>query len=438
MAEQWRNSWRDRQRAEAGSAEGVPRDQASVATPLMAMQNNLSRRRATVSNNQKQGGRNKEPGFWIIVFMVVCLVGGLAVYIISTYLPNAAPGAAHVVPPSNETAQPALSLQGPQSATIKQAQILILHGEHFGANDTITFLLDGSTPIKDENGKIISVQATNAGRFDVPIPIQGSNWSVDSHYIQAVDDRTKQNAYLNIVVSPASTPEVTSPNLALSIQGKSVKKLTFNAVVGHGANQQRITLTNTSGSKLHWTATANADHNLSWLLIDDNHTAGNLGISGTDSIGISILTAGLKSNPPTDPYTGQIVFTINGQKQLTLPVELQLANPQPEIVSSPNPVVALLGARKTCQLTALTLINLGNSFIDWTLVPYDHNTKDHIQFMANGQSVTQGMLPPSGESGDTKILNLQCNGVSAGDTYKFTLYAGSASWLITIFIRTSS
>jgi hypothetical protein len=431
MAERWRNSWRDRQRDEAGSAEGVSRGQSSVAIPLMARQNS---RRATMSNNQKQGGRYKELGFWITVFLMVCLVAGLAVYIISIYLPNAVSGAAHVVPPS-ETAQPALSLQGPQSATIKQAQTLILHGEQFGANDTITFLLDGSTPIKDENGKIISVKASNAGRFDVSIPIQGSDWSADSHYILAVDDRTKQNAYLNIVVSPASTPEVTSPNLALSMQGKPVIKLTFNAVVGQGdPNQRRVTLTNTSRSPLHWTAMANAVHNLSWLLINDNHTSGNLNIGGTDSVGIGVLTAGLKSKPLTDPYTGQIVFTINGQEQLTLPVELQVADPQPEIVFSPNPVVALLGAGKTCQLTALTLINLGNSFINWTLVPYDQNTKDRIQFMANGQIVTQGTLAPSGESGDTKILNLQCNGVSAGDTYKFTMYAGSASWLVTIFI----
>ncbi len=438
MAERWRNSWRDRQRAEAGPAEGVSRGQAAVAAPLMAMQNGLSHRHATVSNNQKQSRRNKALGFWVTVFLLVCLVGGLGVYIISTYLPNAVSGAAQVVPPS-ETAQPALSLQGPQSATIKQAQTLILHGEHFGANDTITFLLDGTTPIKGENGKIISVQASNAGRFDVPIPIQGSDWSVDSHYILAVDDRTKQNAYLNIVVSPASTPEVTSPNLALSMQGKPVQKLTFNAVVGQGdPNQQRVTLTNTSRSPLHWTATANAVHNLSWLLINDNHTSGNLDISGTDSIGIGVLIAGLKSNPSMHPYTGQIVFTINGQEQLTLPVELQVADPQPEIVFSPNPVVALLGAGTTCQLTALTLINLGNSFINWTLVPYDQNTKDRIQFMANGQSVTQGMLAPSGDSGDTQLLNLQCNGVSAGDTYKFTMYAGSASWLVTIFIRTSS
>ncbi|HKV00932.1 MAG TPA: hypothetical protein VJQ26_02340, partial [Ktedonobacteraceae bacterium] len=49
--------------------------------------------------------------------------------------------------------------------------ILTLHGEHFGANDTITFLLDSTTPIKDENGNIISVRASDSGGFDVLIPI---------------------------------------------------------------------------------------------------------------------------------------------------------------------------------------------------------------------------------------------------------------------------
>jgi hypothetical protein len=349
------------------------------------MRNSLARKRTVVSNKQKQNGRNKKLGFWISVFLRVCLIGGLGAYIISTYVPNSVSGTAHVVPLS-ETSQAVLSLQGPQTATIKQGQILTLHGEHFGANDTITFLLDSTTPIKDESGNIKSVRASNAGGFAVLIPIQESDWPAGTHYIQAVDTGTKQKAYLNIVVSPASAPEATSQNLALSTQGKPVKKLTFTAVVGQGnPDQQRVTLTNTSGLLLHWTATANADHNLSWLVIDDNHTAGNLDISGTDSIGISVLMAGLKSNP-----------------------------------------------------TALLLTNLGNSFINWTLVPYDSNTTDRIQFIANGQTAMQGVLATSGNSGDTQILNLKCNGVSAGNTYKFTMYAGSSSWLVTISVRASS
>jgi len=216
---------------------------------------------------QKQSGQNKKPGFWITFFLMACLVGGLGAYIISTYLSNSVPGTLHIVPPS-EIAQPTLGLQRPQSATIEQGQTLLLHGEHFGANDTITFLLDFTTSIKDDHGKIIAVRASNSGRFDILIPVQGSDWSAGPHSIQATDNRIQQNAYLNIMVSPASTLETTSQNLALSMQDKAVKKLLFHAVIGQeNPNQQRVTLTNTSGSQLHWMVTAIADHNFSWLLI---------------------------------------------------------------------------------------------------------------------------------------------------------------------------
>ena len=386
---------------------------------------------------EKQSGQNKKIGFWISVSLRACLVGGLGVFIISTYAARSASGTARIVPPG-ETSQPALSLQGPQSATTKQGQILTLHGEHFGVGDTISFLLDSTTPIMDENSKIISVRTSNTGEFDVRIPIQGLGWSAAPHSIQALDNRTEQNAYLNLVVSPASIPETTNKNLALSLQGEPVKKLIFHAVIGQdNHNQQRVTLTNTSGLPLPWTAAAIADHNLSWLVIDDNHTAGNLNISGTDSIGISVLIAGLKSNPVSHPYTGQIVFTMSGQGQLTLPVELQVADPQSEMVFSPNPA-ALLKAGNTCKLTALTLLNLGKSFITWKLVPYDPNARDHIQFIAEGRPMVQGLLATSGTPGDTQVLHVNCQGVSAGDMYKFTLYANGVSSLVAISIRTSS
>ena len=377
------------------------------------------------SNKKKHSRRNREWGFWIIVSLMACLNAGLGAYIVSSYIPKSVSSAA-----PGETKQPALSLQEPQSATITPGQLLLLRGEHFGANNTITFLLDSTTLIKDKNGQIISVRATNSGSFAVSIPVQGSDWTADQHYIQAVDNRTKQSAYLNIVVSPASTPETSSQNLALSIN-----KLLFNAVIGQGnPNQQRIILTNTSGSQMQWTGTAIADHNLSWLVMDDNHTAGTLDINGTDSISIGVLIVSLKINPPAHPYTGQIVFTIDGQEQLVLPVELRIGDTQSEIVFSPNPGVAPLRAGNTCQPIPLTLINLSGSFINWTLVPYNPGTRQHIQFIANGQTVTQGMLAPSGAPGGTQVLSLKCNDVSAGNTYEFTMYAGNSSWLVTIVI----
>jgi hypothetical protein len=384
-------------------------------------------------NEQKQSTRNKEPSFWITISVLACLIGGLGAYIASTYLFNPASKTTPVPWPSAST-QPSLSLRGPLSATIKQGQVLTLHGEHFRANAPISFLLDSTLSIKDKNNQNTSARASSRGDFDTSIPIQGPDWSAKPHYIQGIDNLTRQSAYLSVVVSPASTPVTTSQNLALSIQGTSVQGLTFHAVLGQEyPDQQRVTLTNTSGSPLHWTVTTNADNNLAWLVVDDNHLAGNLDINGTDSIGISTLIRALKAN---STYKGQIVFTINRQEQLLLPVELHMADTQSEIVFNPNPV-AIVGAGNTCPGTTFTLINVGNAFINWTLSP-SPAVKNHIRFTANGQSVTQGQLASSGVDGDTQLLKLECSGVSAGESYDFVMYAGPIQAPVTITIQASS
>src|SRR5205085_1780603 len=202
-------------------------------------------------------------------------------------------------------------------------------------------------------------------------------------------------------------------------------------------DQQRVTLTNTSGAVLQWAATAIVDNNLSWLVIDDNHTSGNLHISGTDSIGISVLPTGLKSS--STAYKGQILFTINGKEQLTLPVELQVVDAQAEVIFSPNPLTGIVNpANGTCKSgTTLTLINLGSAVITWTL-KFDTTTQSHISFLLDNKAGTTGLLQPSGLAGDTQVLTLQCNNVHAGDTYQSTLYANNLQWPVVVLIRTPS
>jgi hypothetical protein len=91
-AERWRESWRDRQRAEAGPAIDVSRGQASVPEPLMAMQQSLARIRAVILTSREEENKQETGiGFWIIVGVLICLILALAAYIISTYLPGAQP-----------------------------------------------------------------------------------------------------------------------------------------------------------------------------------------------------------------------------------------------------------------------------------------------------------------------------------------------------------
>ncbi len=430
-AEHWRNSWRDRQYAEAGPAENVSRGHAAVPMPLMAMQHSFARMRAIArTNKQQQDGHSTNFRFWITLFLMICIIAGLGAYIISTYLPNSPFGAAQIVPPAN-TAQPSLTLQGKSSGTFAIGQAIHLHGDHFGPNDTITFLLDTTNPITGASGGKISTLADSQGAFDVALTIS-SDWTTGTHTIEALDSSGNQNAYLTIQVVPAGAPLKTSPDLSVTTDGNPVQMLTFKAVAGQ-ANPapQPITITNTSGAPLKWSAAASASKNLSWLIINDHNTFGVLAISEPDTLLISVNIVGLTSNPPKKPYTGQIVFTINDKEQLTLPVQLQIIDATPEMVFSPEPIITQLGHGNTCQSgVTLTLINLGTDVITWAVNP-DDNIKGNIAFLP----MEQGTLAPSGMQGDTQVLTLQCHNVQVGRQYHVSVYANGISWSEPVIIQ---
>jgi hypothetical protein len=438
-AEHWRDSWRDRQYAEAGPAEDVSRGHAAVPMPLMAMQRSFARMRAIART--RKDGRSTNFRFWITLFLLLCIIAGLGTYIVSTYLPNSPVGAAQVVPPAN-TAQPSLTLQVLQgksriprksSGTLTIGQAINLHGDHFGPTAIITFLLDTTSPITGASGKKISTRADIQGAFDVALTI-GGDWTTGTHTIEAVDRRGNQDAYLTIQVVPAGTPVTTSPDLSVTTGSKPLQVLTFKAVAGQ-ANPapQPITITNTSGvPQLKWSATTSANNNLSWLSINDHNTFGLLDISEPHTLLISVNIVGLTNNKP---YTGQIVFTINDKEQLTLPVQLQITDATSEMVFSPSPLIA---HGNSCSSgvpgvpVTLTLINLGSAYIHWTVNPDLNNISfvDPVTF----KPAPSGQLKPSGQQGDTQVLLLQCHSVQPGRSYHVSVYAGlvQASELVII------
>ncbi len=439
-AEQWRKSWRDRQYAEAGPAETVSRGQASVPMPLTTMPQNFVRMHAIGKDDKKQQGkRSVNFGTWITIFLMICLIIGLGAYIIVSYMPNSPFGVTYVTPPINTT-QPTLALGGTASQTFKIGQSIQLHGEHFGVNQTIIFLRDIATPIVDTRSNKISTHTDNQGAFDATIPIN-SHWATGSHSIEAVDSSSGQNAFLTIQVIPAGTATTISTQLSVSMDGRPATLLKFKAVIGQGnPGPQQITITNTSDSPLTWTATTSTNNNLNWLMINDNNNYGQLAILQPHAILISVNTVGLKSTAKK-PYLGQIIFTINNNQLLTLPVQLQIVDATPEMVFSPNPIIAQIGSGNTCQPdVTLTLINLGTAAISWAVNP-DDNIKGNIKFVSNGQLLESGtLLPsgsqlPSGQPGDTIVLTLQCNGIQVGRQYHVSVYANQMSWSESVLVQ---
>ncbi len=423
-AQHWRKSWRDLQNAEAGPAQDVSKGQAEVPAPLASRKDSFIRMRA-IRLRQNPEGNEKNFGFWVMLFLMICLIGGLAAYIAYSYIPNTSV-AVRLNQPAGAP-QPTFSVVGgPAQAVVSRGQSLRAHGSYFGANDAIQFSLDSTQPVLASTGSPLSVQADSQGSFDVTI-LAGKDWVTGTHIISATDTRANLSAYLDIQVNPGGSPTNGNGNndLAFTLNGQPINRLSFTAQLGQPAPPaQRITFTNTSGVPLQWIAAASTSHNLNWLNILDSDFAGHLDISQPHTMGISVDPTGLSVTDPKKPYTGQIVFTINGTTQLTLGVQLTIINATPEMVFSPNPLIATANSGGTCKPGAtLTFINLGTTVISWTANP---DRQDKIWFVdSSGKKDQQGILQPSGSDADTFVVTLQCNGVKVGDKYNVNVYVNN-------------
>lgn len=416
-AQHWRTSWRDLQNAEAGPAEDVSKGQAEVAAPLANRKDSFLRMRAIRSKQNAEGGE-RSFGFWVTLFLMICLIGGLAGYIVYSYLPSTSVA----VRLSQPAPQPTFSVGGGAGqAVISRGQSLHAQGNYFGAHDFIHFLLDSTKQIAASTGSPLSVQTDSNGSFDVTI-LAGKDWAIGTHIISATDTQAKLTAYLDIQVIPTGSPATGNNNtdLSFTLNGQSIDQLTFTAQLGQSAPPaQRFTFTNISGAPLQWSAAASTNQNLNWLSILDSDFAGQLNISQPHTMGIGVDPTGLSS---TGTYNGKIMFTINSTTQLTLGVQLTIVNAAPEMVFSPNPLLAIGNSNGTCQPGAtLTFINLGSSVISWTAKA---DLLNNIWFVDNkGQRVQQGTLLPSGSNADTFVVTLQCSGVKVGVQYTVHVYA---------------
>lgn len=435
-AERWRKSWRERQKAEAGPAVGVTRGQASVAEPLMAMQHSIVRMRAIIlpkkEAEQKRGGVK----YGLTILALLCLLAGLGASIAYSYLPGNASQLPTHAAPAKGGPTPVLSVPQGKSTAVAPGQSLQVHGEYFGAQDTISFILD-TTPIHPKTNDYI--QSSTRGSFDASLPID-TTWQAGNYALTAQDSRTGQRATMSIqILPPPNTPNATV--LQLEVQGEPIQNLSFASTYGKGnPDSQWINLVNTSTTnKVTWSVTALTTSSTNWLVISDSKAGGQLDIQGTDTIGISVQTSGLPGS--TTPYQGYIIFNVEKQGQVVLPVSLRVQNPAIEVAITPNPIVALLkpAAQGECQDISLTLANLSDQVVFWNANPF---TDDQNHIHLNDQPTANGILQPVGQDGDTAVVKITCINVRLGEklyniTVSYNVNSGGGSQTIPVSIRTS-
>lgn len=416
-AQHWRQSWLDRQHDEAGPAVGVSRGQALVPEPLLAMQNSFARMRAIIL--PKDDAQNSSLRFWLPVILLVCLIGGLSIYVLSTYSSGLL-GATLVS--SNTNAEPTLTMKTTKTTTVAAGQSIHVHGEHFGTNDTVLFFL-GETQLRGADGKPASTQSNDQGAFDTSLSIPATQLAGD-YAIQAQDNHTGQHAFLNIQTTAATTTDA----LKLSVPG-----LAFASIVGHdNTHGQNVSITNTSNAAIQWSAVAISDNQAGWLVLANGKTSGHLEAGQTDKIRVGVLTQGLRSNP-AEPYTGEIVFTLTDQGQVTLPVKLILSETGVEFIINPNPLVMSQSPTIPggCQDTTLTLINLSDVSVSWNVLA-DGFSQQHITL--DGKPGEQGQLFPSGSLNDAQVIKVGCNGVQTDKTYTVNVFYNGSQQLVPISI----
>lgn len=420
-AEQWRRSWFDRQRAEAGPAMGITRGQAVVSEPLMIMQQSLVRMRAIVLSKQDPQKQSMGMRFWVSIMVLVALIGSMGAYIIYSYLPGNAPQ--NSVASGGNSPMPILTIQG-KTNTLIAGQSLRIHGEHFGANDVITFNLDTTLlPAKGES--------SDKGSFDAVLLIAPTTLA-GSYQLEAMDNTAGKQAFLTVQILPTTMPTNTTDLQIQTQQYKTLTALTFAAQFDKSSTlTQNIIIHNKNNDMpLQWTAATVTTDGGNWLSIADGRTTGQLDRNGSIAIAIGVSTTGLK----IATYKGDVVFTINGRDQILLPVTLQLASTAVELVIDPNPLIGVIQGGGTClPETSLTLINLGNMGIQWSVKGDGAFDQQHLHF--DGQTGTGGTLLP----GETKVVKIACIGIQLGEAlYHLTVYYNGQAEHIPVSIRTTN
>lgn len=406
-AEKWRNSWRDRQRAEAGPAVGVARGQAVVPEPLMAMQYSLARMRAAVipgGSQAKAGGRDL--GLWATVGMIglIVIVG---IYLVTTFIPSSttttilSAEAMNSLTPSLTTK---VSKKGPTPAAAIAGNTLPIHGESFGLNSPISFFFDGK-PLN------ASAQTNKKGSFDATITIPATQLA-GSYSLEAKNKNTGKSARLTVQVLPSANANTnTTPLTIVDQAGTAVTGLTFKSVNGQNpANSQKpvvqtVTIKNTGTTDVQWTVSTPTENGQNWLYVDGGTVGGTLGATtatnGANTLTLNIGVSSIGLLPSVKAYKGYVVFTVD-QNQLVLPVSFSVSYTSLELVISPNPLVVIPAGGGACVSTTLTIVNLSNQSVIWNANPDNNN----VQLDSKA-----GQLDPAGGAADTKTINITCGGI---------------------------
>ena len=242
-----------------------------------------------------------------------------------------------------------------------------------------------------------SATGTNAGTLTVSVNqtglITGTQTGVISITASGATN-TPQNIPVSFTITAAPVPPAI---------GASPSSLSFTAQQG-GSNPaaQTLTVSNTGGGTLSWTAS----DNVSWLTVSPASGTGN----GTVTVSATL------SSLATGTYTGAITLSATGASTVTIPVSFTVtaAPVPPAIGASPSSLsfTAQQGGSNPAAQT-LTVSNTGGGTLSWT-------ASDNVSWLTvspasgtgNGTVTVSATLSPLTTGTYTGVITLSATGAS--------------------------
>ncbi len=227
---------------------------------------------------------------------------------------------------------------------------------------------------------------------DVEITVNRSTLPAKSYtgHLKFTQLGSRQSLVLTVTmaVNPASPTAIAAANLALSSAA-----LTFSGTPAQNPAGQALTLQNTGGQPLNWTATTSTTGGGNWLAVSPS--GGLLPSGGAEAITASAVTAGLSAGT----YSGTLTFTY-GAASSSVAVTLAVAPPPvPALAVQPSGGITFNAIQGQNPLPkSFTINNPGTAVLNWG-ISEDGNGMSYAPVsatrgtLAAGKSTTITVMP---------------------------------------------
>jgi hypothetical protein len=261
--------------------------------------------------------------------------------------------------------------------TVRSNAIFTFAGKGFAAHTLLIFTHDTNQTLIDANGQSLEAHTDATGGFMLHIRVPHT-WRAGIHSLHATDEVQKLSASTHIIVQrPPTTPAtptarpLSSPSVQPATLGLSTTTLSYSTISANNPDDQTVTLQNSGGQTLAWSATSSTGNGPAWLAVTP--ASGYLAPHTSTLVSVHVDAQHLLAGT----YRGLIDFSGGANAQIA--VTCVVAGPG-YLAVSPLALHSTVTQGQSAPLVkTLTLQNSGGAALQWSA---SSSTADHGTWLA--------------------------------------------------------